>query len=92
MYIGKVTGTVVSTIKDEAFFARKLLLVDRLDLNGEPDGHYYVAVDVVQAGIGDIVLVIDEGNGSRQILQREVAPVRAVVVGVIDDIEIPEND
>ena len=88
MYIGRVVGTVVATIKHEAFFNRKLLLVDRLNLDGEPDGHYDIAVDVVQANLGDKVMVIDEGNGARQILNREVAPVRAVIVGVVDDVEV----
>ena len=88
MYIGRVVGTVVATIKNEAFYGRKLLLVDRLGLDGAPDGHYDIAVDVVQAGVGDRVMVIDEGNGARQILQRDVAPVRAVIVGVVDDVEL----
>lgn len=88
MYIGQVTGTVVATIKHEAFHGYKLLLVDRLGLDGQPTGHYDICVDVVQAGVGDRVLVIDEGNGARQILKRQVAPVRAVVVGIIDDVDI----
>jgi microcompartment protein CcmK/EutM len=87
MYIGRVVGTVVATIKDEAFFGRKLLLVDRQNLSGEWDGHYDICVDTVQAGVGDQVLVIDEGNGARQILKRDPAPVRAVIVGIVDDIE-----
>ncbi len=91
MYFGRVVGTVVATIKDEAFYGRKLLVVDRLDLDGKPDGHYDIAVDVVQAGVGDKVLVIDEGNGARQVIQRDPAPVRAVIVGVVDDIEIQEE-
>jgi microcompartment protein CcmK/EutM len=90
MYIGRVVGTVVATIKDQAFCGRKLLLVDRLDLDGEADGHYDIAVDVAQAGVGDTVMVIDEGNGARQILRREIAPVRAVIVGVVDDVELAE--
>ncbi|RMG95737.1 MAG: hypothetical protein D6706_11395 [Chloroflexi bacterium] len=88
MYIGRVTGTVVATIKHEAFHGRKLLIVDRLDTNGNPTGEYDICVDVVQAGVGDRVLVIDEGNGARQILRRKVAPVRAVIVGVVDDVEL----
>ena len=88
MYIGRVVGTVVATIKHEAFYSRKLLLVDRLDLDGEPDGWYDIAVDVVQAGVGDKVLVIDEGNGARQVLRRDPAPVRAVIVGVVDEVEL----
>jgi microcompartment protein CcmK/EutM len=92
MYIGRVVGTVVATIKHEAFYARKLLIVDRLDLQGEADGHYDIAVDVVQAGVGDKVLVIDEGNGARQIVQLDPAPVRAVIVGVVDEVELPSED
>lgn len=88
MYIGKVSGTVVATIKHEAFFGRKLLLVDRLDLEGHMTGNYDICVDMVQAGIGDRVLVLDEGNGARQILNREVAPVRAVIVGIVDDVQL----
>jgi ethanolamine utilization protein EutN len=88
MYIGRVTGTVVATIKHEAFYGRKLLLVDRLDLEGKATGEYDICLDVVQAVEGDRVLVIDEGNGARQILNREVAPVRAVIVGVVDDVEL----
>jgi len=89
MYIGRVSGTVVATIKHEAFHARKLLVVDHLGLDGAPTGDYDICVDVVQAGVGDRVLVMDEGNGARQILGRKVAPVRAVVVGVVDDVDVP---
>ena len=88
MYIGIVTGTVVATIKHEAFHNYKLLVVDQLDLGGERTGYYDIAVDVVQAGVGDRVIVMDEGNGARQILRREVAPVRAVIVGVVDDVDV----
>jgi microcompartment protein CcmK/EutM len=88
MYIGLVTGTVVATIKHEAFHGRKLVLVDRLNLEGEPTGQYDICVDVVQAGLGDRVMVIDEGNGARQILNREVAPVRAVIVAVVDEVKL----
>ncbi|MEW5985217.1 MAG: EutN/CcmL family microcompartment protein [Chloroflexota bacterium] len=99
MYIGRVVGTVVATIKDEAFHGRKLLLVDKLGLDGRPvsDGRaagtsdytYDICVDVAQAGPGDLVLVIDEGNGARQVLGRGVAPVRAVIVGVVDEVDVP---
>lgn len=89
MYVGQVAGTVVATIKHEAFYGRKLLLVDRLDLEGNVTGQYDICVDIVQAGVGDRVLVLDEGNGARQILKREVAPVRAVIVGIVDDLTLP---
>jgi microcompartment protein CcmK/EutM len=92
MYIGRVTGTVVATIKHEAFHGRKLLIVDQLGLDGEPTGDYDICVDVVQAGAGDRVLVMDEGNGARQILRRKTAPVRAVVVGIVDDARIEVSE
>ncbi len=91
MYIGKVIGTVVSTIKIDHLSARKLLLVDRLDLGGSETGYYDVAVDVVQAGPGDTVLVIDEGNGARQILGIDPGAVRAVIVGIIDEVAIQDT-
>jgi microcompartment protein CcmK/EutM len=88
MYIGKVTGTVVATIKISHLEARKLLLVDQLDLHGEETGYYDVAVDVAQAGPGDTVLVMDEGNGARQVLGLDPGAVRAVIVGVVDEVTV----
>src|SRR3972149_593481 len=82
MYIGKVIGTVVATIKIDHLDGRKLLLVDQLDLQGEETGSYDIAVDVVQAGPGDPVLVIDEGNGARQILGLNPLAVRGAIRGV----------
>jgi ethanolamine utilization protein EutN len=88
MYIGKVIGTVVATIKISHLEGRKLLLVDQLDLQGQETGYYDIAVDVAQAGPGDTVLVIDEGNGARQILRLDPGAVRAVVVGVVDEVAL----
>jgi ethanolamine utilization protein EutN len=90
MYIGQVAGTVVATIKHPVFAGRKLLLVERLDLQGRPSAKYDISVDTVQAGVGDRVLVLDEGTGARQVLDVEPwGPVRAVIVGVIDEIDLP---
>ena len=89
MYIGRVSGTVVATIKNELFEKRKLLVVDRLDLNGKATPKYDIAVDMVQAGVGDVVLVLDEGNSARQIVDREpLGAIRAVVVGIVDEVTI----
>ncbi len=89
MYIGQVAGTVVATIKHPVFNSHKLLLVERLDLAGRPTTKYDIAVDMVQAGVGDRVLVLDEGNSARQVLGVEPwGPVRAVIVGVIDEIDL----
>jgi microcompartment protein CcmK/EutM len=89
MYIGRVSGTVVATIKNELFEGRKLLVVDRVNLAGEPTARYDIAVDMVQAGTGDLVLVLDEGNSARQIVDREpLGAIRAVIVGIVDEVDI----
>ena len=87
MKIGRVAGTVVATICSPVFEGRRLLMVDLLDLEGNETGNDVIAVDSVGAGAGETVLVLDEGNGARQVLQAPDAPVRAVVVGIIDEIE-----
>ncbi len=88
MYVGQVSGTVVATIKHAAFNGRKLLIVDKLGEDGAPTGGYDICVDTVQAGIGDKVLVLDEGNGARQVLNMKVAPIRAVIVGIVDAVYV----
>jgi microcompartment protein CcmK/EutM len=85
--IGRVAGTVVATICAPVFENRKLLFVDLLDLDGNETGRDVIAVDAVGAGAGETVLVLDEGNGARQVLSAPDAPVRAVVVGIVDEIE-----
>lgn len=87
MQIALVIGSTVSTIKDEALRGRKLLIVRRADTAGEPAGEPYVAVDTVSAGAGDLVLVT-EGSSARQTAQTQNAPVDAVIVGVIDSLEV----
>ena len=85
MYVGIVSGNVVATIKHPAFEGHKLLIVDQIDDNGQLTGKYDICVDTAQAGIGDRVLVLDEGNGARQVLQVKTAPIRAVIVGIVDE-------
>jgi microcompartment protein CcmK/EutM len=86
--LARIAGSVVSTIHHPIVNGRKLLLAERLDSNGEPMGGYVIAMDVVGAGHGEAVLIIDEGNGARQVLKEDAAPIRAVVVGVVDGLEI----
>ena len=88
MKIAKVVGSVVSTISAPVFDGQRLLLCDYVDPSGEPTGGYVIAVDVVGAGAGETVLILDEGNGARQIMEMETAPIRAVVVGVVDEVAI----
>jgi ethanolamine utilization protein EutN len=84
--VGRVVGTVVSTICAPVFEGRRLLLCDVLDLGAEPDGSYLICVDTVGAGAGETVLILDEGNSARQVLGLAEGPVRAVVVGVVDQL------
>jgi ethanolamine utilization protein EutN len=88
MILGRVTGSVVSTIHHPIVEGRKLLLAERLDKTGRPTGGYVIAVDAIGAGFGETVLILDEGNGARQILGDPNAPVRSIVVGIVDEVEI----
>ena len=88
MILGRIAGSVVSTIHHPIVKGRKLLLADRLDVEGNPTGAYMIAMDVVGAGHGEAVLIIDEGNGARQVLKDPAAPIRAVVVGIVDGLDI----
>lgn len=91
MKLARVVGTVVSTINAPVFDGRRLLLCDFLDERGEPAGGYTLAVDAVDAGAGETVLILDEGNSARQVLAAPDAPVRAVVVGIVDELTIEES-
>jgi len=88
MYIGRVKGTVVSTIKHRMYDNRALMLVARLNLDGSESDAYDIAIDDVQAGVGDVVVVLDEGSSARQILRKRTGPARAVIIGVIDEITV----
>ena len=88
MKIARVAQTVVSTIHAPAFDGRRLLLCDLLEPDGAPAGGYLIAVDTVGAGAGETVLLLDEGNSARQIIGLSPAPIRTLVVGVIDAIEL----
>jgi microcompartment protein CcmK/EutM len=86
MFLGRVVGDVVATIKHRALEGRKLLVVQPLTGEGTPTGRPTIAVDVVDAGVGDHVLVVDEGNSAAQVLAVPRGPVRTVVVGVVDEV------
>jgi microcompartment protein CcmK/EutM len=84
MKLCKVTGNVVATVKHEAYRGHKLMIVQPIDEAGGDAGTTFLAVDLVQAGPGDTVLVLQEGNGVRQILKADKLPIRSVIVGVVD--------
>ncbi len=88
MIIGNVIGHVDSTINHPWYDNKKLLVVERCDASGKGVGDYIVAVDQVDAGVGERVLVLDEGNGARQVFQSTTAPVRSVIVGIVDTVDL----
>lgn len=87
MFLGRVVGDVVATVKHAELEGRKLLLVQPLTPEGKPKGRPVIAIDSVDAGSGDHVLVVDEGNAAAQVLGRPRGPMRTVIVGVVDDVE-----
>jgi ethanolamine utilization protein EutN len=88
MLIGKVVGNLVATQKNAKLLGSKLLLVQPLDLKGEPKGATVIAIDGVDAGIGDRVLLIQDGRSAQLVLGRGVAAVDAAVIGVVDAVEM----
>jgi microcompartment protein CcmK/EutM len=87
MLIAKIIGTTVSTIKDEKLTGRKLLILRQADETGAPFGKPYVAVDTLDAGIGDLVLTA-HGSSGRQTSLTSNSPVDAVIMAVIDHLEV----
>jgi microcompartment protein CcmK/EutM len=88
MTLGRVIGTVVSTVKLEVLSGYKILMVRPVDPQGADAGAVTLALDSVQAGVGDTVLIIDEGNSSRMIVGDSMAPVRTMVVGIVDRVDV----
>jgi microcompartment protein CcmK/EutM len=88
MILGRITGSVVSTIHHPIVDGHKLLVAERLDASGRPTGGYIIAFDAVGAGQGETVLILDEGSGARQILDDAEAPVRSIVVGIVDALDV----
>ena len=87
MKVAVITGTVVSTINFPFFDSKRLMICELIDAAGNIDG-YTIAVDVVGAGVGETVLVIDEGNSSRQIFGLDTGPIRATIVGIVDQVDL----
>jgi len=91
MFLARVVGEVVATIKHPHLANRKLLLVRPEPTPGRPQAPTVIAVDTVDAGPGDRVLVADEGNTAAQVLHMPRGPVRTIVVGVVDEVSAPEG-
>ena len=87
MILARVCGTVVSTVQHPFYDGKKQLIVRAVTPDGEWDGdRYVVAVDLVGAGMGETVVVEDEGNSARQLLGAPNGPVRSVIVGIVDEV------
>jgi microcompartment protein CcmK/EutM len=87
MILAKVVGTVVATRKDERLESSKLLVARPIDPSGKPEGTYLVAVDTVDAGTGETVLIVS-GSSARMATGLKDCPVDAAIVGIIDSIDI----
>ncbi len=88
MILGKVCGTIHSTINHPFYHNKRLLIVERLKKDGTLSGKYLIAVDSVDAGAGEVVLIVDEGNSARQIVNDKMAPLRSIIVGIVDQIDL----
>lgn len=90
MLLAKIIGTVVATQKDERLVSNKLLVVQPLDAHGAVRGGHLVAVDTVDAGFGETVLIVS-GSSARLAGQLQETPVDAAVVGIVDAVELAEQ-
>jgi ethanolamine utilization protein EutN len=81
MILGRVIGEIHGTIKHRFYEGKRMLVIEK-----DGSGDYLIALDAVDAGAGERVIVLDEGNGARQVFDSADAPVRSVVVGIVDDV------
>ena len=89
MILARVVGTVVATRKDERLVSNKLLLARPVDPRGKTEGNYLIAVDTVDAGVGETVLIVS-GSSARLASGLKDCPVDAAVVGIIDHVDVAE--
>lgn len=88
MTLGRVVGNVVATQKNEKLEGAKLLLVQPLDLERKPRGAPILAIDGVDAGVGDLILLIQDGRSAQLVLGKGTAAVDAAIIGVVDAVEL----
>jgi microcompartment protein CcmK/EutM len=87
--LAKVVGTVVATRKDPRLVSNKLMVARAVDPRGQPEGHYLVAVDTVDAGVGETVLIVS-GSSARMASGLKDCPVDAAIVGIVDAVDVNE--
>jgi microcompartment protein CcmK/EutM len=92
MTLAKVVGNVVATEKHAHYKGQKIMVVQPVDPEGKPKGKSLLAVDGVQAGIGDLVLVVDEGGSARTVIGDETAlTIRTAICGIVDRVDVAVN-
>jgi microcompartment protein CcmK/EutM len=91
VFLAKVKGNIVSTAKNKFLVGHKLLLVHQVDFRGKQIGKKdLIALDLVDAGIGDLCLVVQEGDAVQQILGNSNTPVNTMITAIVDNVEIEE--
>ena len=89
MILGKVIGNVVSTIKAKGYGSKKILIVQPVDPVGNAKGKSFLAIDAVQAGVGDTVIVVEEGNSAREVIkEKESYTIKTVIAGIVDEVNL----
>ena len=91
MIIARIVGTVVATRKDPKLVSTKLLVARPTDPHGKAEGNYLVAIDTVDAGVGETVLIVS-GSSARMASGMKDCPIDAAIVGIIDTVEITTGD
>lgn len=91
MKLGKVLGNIVATVKTESHIGQKLMIVQPINEELIAYSHPIIAVDCAQSGIGDLVLLVEEGGSAREVIGNPNAAVDAVIVGVIDGLYVTQK-
>ncbi|MGE7269850.1 EutN/CcmL family microcompartment protein [Brevibacillus panacihumi] len=91
MFLGKVIGSVWSTQKEEGMENLKLLVVQPIDWQGNEGGQTVIAADRIGAGYGEKVIV-SSGTPARIVFQNKMVPIDAVIVGIVDSYEVPQEE
>jgi len=89
--LARIVGTVVATRKDPRLVSNKLLIVRPMDPHGKPEGNHLVAVDTVDAGVGETVLVVS-GSSARMASGMKDCPVDAAIIGVVDTVDVASGN
>lgn len=87
MLLAKIVGTVVATRKDERLVSSKLLIARPIDPTGKPEGNYLIAIDTVDAGFGETVLIVS-GSSARMASGLKDCPVDAAIIGIVDQVDV----